>query len=265
MLKESTKSRWKKGIFWFVFVSLVLSIIYAAVMLSVAPDDSANTEYRQKSDYVLMLLQCAAGAVIMFLPMMLERKLKFEIPDSMEILFFVFLYGAIYLGEVRSFYYRFENWDTILHTFSGGMLGTLGFSVVNRLNRSKNVKINLSPLFVSLFAFCFAAAVGVLWEIYEFTFDGILGLNMQKFRLESGEMLIGREALTDTMEDLIVDALGALVMSVVGFFAIRRNRRNDENSSPVLQGDRADTTETKSEEIKEPTQKSADMPGQNKG
>ena len=62
MLKESTKSRWKKGIFWFVFVSLVLSIIYAAVMLSVAPDDSANTEYRQKSDYVLMLLQCAAGA-----------------------------------------------------------------------------------------------------------------------------------------------------------------------------------------------------------
>ena len=107
-------------------------------------------------------------------------------------------------------------------------------------------------------------AVGVLWEIYEFTFDGILGLNMQKFRLESGEMLIGREALTDTMEDLIVDALGALVMSVVGFFAIRRNRRNDE-SSPVLQGDRADTTETKSEEIKEPTQKSADMPGQNKG
>lgn len=263
-MKECTRLRWKKGIFWFVFVSLALSIIYAAVMLVVAPDDAANTEYRQKSDYVLMLLQCAAGGVIMFLPMMLERKLKFEIPDSMEILFFVFLYGAIYLGEVRSFYYRFANWDTILHTFSGGMLGTLGFSVVNLLNRSKKVKIDLSPLFVSLFAFCFAVMVGVLWEIYEFTFDGILGLNMQKFRLESGEMLVGREALADTMEDLIVDALGALIIAVIGFFAIKRNHCKAEEELPVWQDEPADKAKTKLEGIKEPAQASDVMPEQNK-
>ena len=177
-MKEITKQRWKKEIFWFVFVSLVLSIVYAAVMLVVTPNDSSGTEYRQKSDYVLMLLQCAAGGIIMFLPTILERKLKLEIPDSMEILFFIFLYAAIYLGEVRSFYYRFENWDTVLHTFSGGMLGALGFSVVNLLNRSEKVKMSLSPLFVALFAFCFAVTMGALWEIYEFSFDGILGLNM---------------------------------------------------------------------------------------
>lgn len=224
-MKEIAKQRWKKGIFWFVFVSLALSIVYAAVMLGAAPDDTANTEYRQKSDYVLMLLQCAAGGVIMFLPTIVERKLKLEIPDTMEIMFFVFLYGAIYLGEVRSFYYRFDNWDIILHTFSGGMLGALGFSVVDLLNRSEKVKINLSPLFVSLFAFCFAITMGVVWEIYEFSFDGLLGLNMQKFRLESGEALIGRAALADTMEDLIVDAAGALVMAIIGFFNLKRHNR----------------------------------------
>lgn len=246
-MKESAKLRWKKGIFWFVFASLMLSIVYSSVMLAVAPDDAVNTEFRQKSDYVLMLLQCAAGGIIMFLPMMLERKLKFEIPDSMEILFFIFLYGAIYLGEVRSFYYRFANWDTILHTFSGGMLGALGFSVVNLLNRSKKVRINLSPLFVSLFAFCFAVMIGVLWEIYEFTFDGVLGLNMQKFRLESGEMLVGREALADTMEDLIVDALGALVMAVIGFFAIKHHREAEEGQ-PVQPAEQPGTAETDPEE-----------------
>ena len=161
----------------------------------------------------------------MFLPTIVERKLKLEIPDTMEIMFFVFLYGAIYLGEVRSFYYRFDNWDIILHTFSGGMLGALGFSVVDLLNRSEKVKINLSPLFVSLFAFCFAITMGVVWEIYEFSFDGLLGLNMQKFRLESGEALIGRAALADTMEDLIVDAAGALVMAIIGFFNLKRHNR----------------------------------------
>lgn len=221
-MTEKTKLRWKKIIFWFVFVSLMLSIVYASVMLVLAPDKSSGTVFRQKSDYVLMILQCVAGGVIMFLPTLLEHKLKIDIPDSMEILFIIFLYAAIYLGEVRSFYYRFENWDTILHTFSGGMLGALGFSVVNLLNRSRKVRIELSPLFVALFAFCFAVAIGVVWEIYEFTFDGVLGLNMQKFRLETGELLSGREALADTMEDLIVDAAGALVMAVVGFFAIRR-------------------------------------------
>ena len=224
-MKEAAKQRWKRGIFWFVLVSMAISVVYAVVMVCVAPDDAVNTEYRQKSDYVLMLLQCAAGVIVIFLPTILERKLKMEIPGFMQVMFFIFLYGAIYLGEVHSFYYRFANWDTILHTFSGGMLGALGFSVVSLLNRSEKVRINLSPLFVSLFAFCFAIMVGVLWEIYEFTFDGLLGLNMQKFRLESGEMLVGREALADTMEDLIVDAIGALVMVVIGFFSIKKYKQ----------------------------------------
>ena len=80
-------------------------------------------------------------------------------------------------------------------------------------------------MFVSLFAFCFAITMGVVWEIYEFSFDGLLGLNMQKFRLESGEALIGRAALADTMEDLIVDAAGALVMAIIGFFNLKRHNR----------------------------------------
>ena len=110
-----------------------------------------------------MVLQCILGAVVMFLPTLIERKFKIEIPGFMYIVFIIFLYGAIYLGEVRSFYYKIPNWDTILHTFSGAMLGAVGFVVVDILNKSKRVKLMLSPLFVSIFALFFAVTLGVLW------------------------------------------------------------------------------------------------------
>ena len=179
---------------------------------------------RLKSDYALMLSQCILGIVAMLLPGMLENKFKIAIPSYMLILYTIFLYAAIYLGEVRSFYYNVPNWDNILHTFSGAMIGALGFSIVTLLNKTEKVPIVLSPLFVALFSFCFAVTLGVIWEFYEFTFDGILGLNMQKFALENGTQLIGRAALTDTMVDLFVDAVGAFIMSVIGYISLRYNK-----------------------------------------
>ena len=91
----------------------------------------------------------------------------------MLIPFEIFLYCAIFLGETRSFYYNVPHWDTFLHFFSAGMLGTLAFSIISILNDSEHVPFNLSPGFIALFAFCFAVACGALWEIYV-TFDGIL-------------------------------------------------------------------------------------------
>ena len=176
---------------------------------------------RTKSDYILMMLQCTLGIIAMLLPGLLTKRLRIVIPSGIYILYVIFLYCAIYLGEVRSFYYSVPHWDTILHCFSGAMLGALGFSFVTLLNNTQRVPVNLSPSFVAVFAFCFALSLGVVWEIYEFTFDGLLGLNMQKFALEGGEPLVGRDALADTMKDLIVDALGALATSIIGYVSIK--------------------------------------------
>ena len=117
-----------------------------------------------------------------------------NIPNYMYVLYFIFLYCAIYLGEVRNFYFVIPHWDTILHAFSGAMLGALGFSLVSILNGSKRLRLKLSPFFIALFAFCFALAAGSVWEIYEYTFDGLLTLNMQKYALEDGTLLVGRAA-----------------------------------------------------------------------
>ena len=154
-----------------------------------------------------------------------EKHFKIDIPNYMEIFYFIFLYCAIYLGEVRNFFFIIPYWDLILHTFSGAMLGVLGFSIVNIMNSSEKVKVKLSPGFTLLFAFCFALAVGSLWEIYEYVMDGILHMNMQKFMLEDGTKLIGRAALSDTMEDMIVDAIGAFLMCIIGYFTLKRHNR----------------------------------------
>lgn len=215
---------WKKHTGNFLFITLLLSIIYIIVKITIAPAEAASADSftKVKSDYVLMLIQCLLGLVVMMIPSMIERRWSIDIPDRMEILFYIFLYLAIYLGEVRNFYYLIPHWDTILHAFSGGMLGALGFSLVNILNKSDRLQFDLSPFFVALFAFCFALAAGGVWEIYEYAMDGILTLNMQKFALADGTQLVGHMALSDTMYDLMVDAISALVISAIGYQSIKK-------------------------------------------
>lgn len=212
-----------KRLLIFVFITFIVSIVYVSVQIILAPAVAPPSEItvRVKSDYVLMLVQCALGALAMLIPGFLKRKTSLTIPSAMLIMYAVFLYCAIYLGEVRDFYYRVPHWDTILHIFSGAALGALGFSVVSLLNKSGAMTFSLSPIFVALFAFCFALSLGVIWEIYEFTVDCLLHTNMQKYALETGEPLIGQAALMDTMKDLIVDIIGASIMSVTGYISLK--------------------------------------------
>lgn len=222
--------RMRKAVWCLVLLSFVIPVLFLTYKIIIAPASMETGEpTRLKSDYVLMLVQCLLGLVAMLLPVILARRFEFRLPSTIYFMFVIFLYCAIFLGEVRSFYYTVPHWDTILHTFSGGMLGSLGFTLVSWLNKDEHTSTRLSPLFVAIFAFCFAVALGTLWEIYEFTFDGILGLNMQKFMREDGTRLVGRAALTDTMKDLCVDVLGALVVSAVGFVSLKVRHGKFEN------------------------------------
>ena len=201
-----------------LFLTLVFSVIFSLIRFILAPEElSEGAPYEKvKSDYLLMLTQCFLGLIVMALPTLITHKLKLMVPNAMCILYYIFLYCAIFLGEIFSFYYLVPHWDLCLHAMSGAMLGALGFILVDWLNKDEHVKLSMSPLFVSIFAFSFALAVGALWEIYEFSFDSILGLNMQKFRNEDGTLLIGSAALSDTMEDLIIDAIAAATVAFIG-------------------------------------------------
>lgn len=223
MPKEPKKINWKQVFNYFVFFSLVISLVFVTIAMYFAPTVESRIDpyQRVKGDYVLMLSQCALGIFAMLLPGILKKRINLEIPSTMLLLYAIFLYCAIFLGEVRSFYYNVPHWDTILHTFSGAMLGALGFSFITLLNRTDKVPVNLSPAFVAVFALCFALALGVVWEIYEFAADCLMGTNMQKFGTEAGELFLGQAALMDTMKDLIVDTLGAVAISVVGYLSLK--------------------------------------------
>ena len=143
-----------------------------------------------------------------FVPYMFERRYKIDIPIEFEIVIVVFVFGSIFLGEVHSFYALFWWWDTILHTGSALAFGLIGFILMYTLYQGDKFRAN--SFMLVLFSFCFAVSIGALWEIFEFSMDKLFGFNMQK------------NGLVDTMWDLIVDVLGAVVASAVGYLYLKR-------------------------------------------
>ena len=221
MPKSRLKKTNAKRIASLLFVSLILCALYSFVRIFTAPEVPAVGYAHGRSDYILMFIQCLLGLVVLSLPSLLQRKLHMTLPNFIYVMYYIFLYCAIILGEVMNFYYVIPHWDIILHFFSGAMLGALGFILVSQLNDSEKIRVSLSPAFVALFAFCFSLSCGAVWEIYEFLFDGLLGLNMQKFITASGEVLVGHAAIRDTMTDIIVDAAAALLISIIGYSRLK--------------------------------------------
>ena len=216
----------EKNITRFISISFIASIVFIVIRIIIAPVTAPPSDViiRVKGDYALLLFKCTAGLVALNIPRWLRQKFGLNIPSVMIIVYVVFLYCGIYLGEFRNFYYLIPHWDTILHIFSGVTLGALGFSIVSLLNKSESVAFSLSPVFVALFSFCFALSLGVIWEFFEFAMDCLADGNSQRNALESGELLIGQAALMDTMKDLIVDAAGAFVMSTIGFISLKYDK-----------------------------------------
>lgn len=160
------------------------------------------------------------------MPAIAQKYAKFKIPDGIRVLYFIFIYCAIFLGEVLSFYYIIPMWDSALHAASSVMLTLFVLITVRQLCQNNSTRVYVNAFCISLFAFSFAMTIGVLWEIYEFSFDAALGLNMQKFRTAIGEELVGRAALFDTMKDLIVDTVAAFFVSAVAFITERKKQLN---------------------------------------
>lgn len=178
------------------------------------------------SIYLLVTQQWLSGflaltiGVVILLATVLGGRLSVYIPSELQILALLFVFAALFLGEVRSFYERFWWWDIVLHASSGLLLGIFGFLLVYVLNESERVELEMRPRFVALFAFLFAFATGALWEIFEFSMDRIFGTTMQK------PMFGDTSGLTDTMWDLIVDAVGAAASAGFGWAYMHRRERS---------------------------------------
>lgn len=195
--------------------------------------------------------------LLLYIPSWIQVKLRIEIPIGLEIAILCFIFAAEILGEINAFYIMIPGWDTILHTLNGFLCAAIGFSLVLLLNSNERLTFELSPFFLALVAFCFSMTVGVVWEFFECAVDQFLKMDMQKDTVihaissvmldpaggnhpvsvrDIADVIVvhsdGRQqalglggyldiGLLDTMKDLLVNFIGAVVFSVIGFFYAR--------------------------------------------
>ena len=195
---------------------------------------------------------CVLTILLLYVPSWLQVKLRIELPPPLEITILCFIFAAEILGEVNAFYVVVPNWDTMLHTLNGFLAAAVGFSMVLLLNDDERLTFDLSPFFLALVAFCFSMTIGVLWEFFEFGADMLFHTDMQKDTVINAiytvaldttrsnkvvaipniqDVVIHGESLglggyldiglIDTMKDLFVNFIGAVVFSVAGFFYAR--------------------------------------------
>lgn len=157
----------------------------------------------------MLVFVSSAVFILTFLPSMIEKRLHIFLPLEFEFIIIAFIYATLFLGEVQGYYTRFWWWDSLLHFGSAIVLGIIGFLIIYTLNYEPKIKIKLDAKFIALFAFSFAVMIGAVWEIFEFAMDQFFGMNMQK------------SGLVDTMYDLIIDTIGAIIASVAGYFYIK--------------------------------------------
>lgn len=227
-----------------LYAALRLSVIFMLIM------QFFNRNYEN-------VLLCVLTLILFNLPALFEKRLNIDLPDTLEVVILLFIYAAEILGEIRAFYVQFPAWDTILHTLNGFLCAAIGFSLVDMLNREERFSMSLSPFFMAVVAFCFSMTVGVLWEFFEFAMDHLFLFDMQKDTVISTISTVALDpnqgvtpiikksisdvilmyadgtqealgvggyldiGLIDTMADLFVNFIGAVVFSVVGYFYVK--------------------------------------------
>lgn len=203
---------------------------------------------------------CIATLLLFTIPKIVKDKYSIELPNVLETIVYLFIFASAILGEINNFYQIIPFWDTILHTLNGFICAGIGFSLVDILNQNSKL-INLSPLYVAIVAFCFSMTVGVIWEFYEFTCDQVVRTDMQKDKIvksissvalnekkenkpvkinniesttiktqDGSEYIINGGyldiGLDDTMKDLFVNLIGAVVFSTIGYAYVKNREKN---------------------------------------
>ena len=239
----------RKGLLYAVYFVLRMAVI---LMLVAA---IFNRSYEN-------VLLCVLTLFLFMLPSAFERNLRIDLPDTLEIIILLFIFAAEILGEIQDYYITFPYWDTMLHTTNGFLCAAIGFALVDILNRTERVSLNLSPFYMAVVAFCFSMTVGVLWEFFEFAMDYFLHFDMQKDTIlhtistvnldpthgTTAVMVDGIQdvilvledatqrslglggyldiGIVDTMVDLFVNFVGAVIFSTIGFFYVKGRGRS---------------------------------------
>ena len=156
--------------------------------------------------------------LLTFYEIIIEKCFKIELSEKLKISLTIFIFSAQVLGTVLDFYGKFSWWDTMLHTVSGIIFFLVGETLIKQINK-KTTDVNISLVIIILFSICFSLTTGVIWEVFEFFIDTTLGQNMQ-----ITEGLYGRNAILDTMIDLISLIIGTIFITIINIYIEKKNK-----------------------------------------
>ena len=210
---------------------------------------------------------CILVLILFLVPALIEDKMDLSIPPLFQAIIFAFIFAAEILGEVNNYYVKISGWDTMLHTINGFLFAAVGFSLIYLLNRGSK-DFNLSPFYMALVAFCFSMTIGVIWEFFECAMDQFFNMDMQKdFFIttinsvsldpeNSGEVIHVKDivetvvttssgetttmegyldvGILDTMKDLLVNLIGAVVFSTIGYFSLKNDKTSKVAESLMI-------------------------------
>ena len=213
--------------------------------------------------------------ILFMVPQFIDKKLGVTIPVGLETVILIFIFSAEILGEINAFYVKIPVWDTILHTTNGFLMAAIGFALIDLFNRSDRFSIKMSHTLWHFLHFVFQLTVGVLWEFFEFSMDWFFGLDMQKdwivpainsvklnptganipIHVDVQSVVINGETwnlggyldigIVDTMKDLMVNFVGAVVFSVIGILYLKQSWKRKLAASliPQVRDTDAETSE----------------------
>ena len=246
MARERKENRFYKN-----KTTLTVYLVLRALIIFILVRAVLRREYQS-------VFLCALSLVLLIMPSIISRRLKIVLPDTLEIVILLFIFAAEILGELNSFYVRVPHWDTMLHTINGFLCAAIGFALVDMMNRNDRFTFQLSPLYLAIVSFCFSMTVGVLWEFFEFSGDYFLGMDMQKDTIVTAIHSVNLDptltntvvhvrdiadvivvhsdgtqqalglggyldiGIIDTMKDMFVNFIGAVVFSFIGYFYVKK-------------------------------------------
>lgn len=196
----------------YITYGIILSLVIAVVL------EIINKNYEFLYITILSIILC-------LVPFFIQRKYEIRLPSEIQLATVLFIYSGVFLGEVQNFYVKYWWWDSLLHTFSGFAMGLVVFGALYVLYKTQ--KIKTKPIFIAIIIFSVTMTIGVLWEIYEFSFDSFAGGNMQRAKNLCPETgyCDSRQGLMDTMKDFMLNGIGAIFASVLGYIYIKKGEQ----------------------------------------
>ncbi len=155
---------------------------------------------------------CLVSGIAISIPIVLRWRDKITLPVWFIFLIFLALFLHA-LGVMQGYYDTLNWWDSVTHYFSSMMVAAISFIFIYLADWYLE-SVHIPPRLMPVIVVAVGCSFGVIWEIFEWSADTLFDTGMQY-------------SLDDTMQDLLMDFLGALTMGVVGWIYLRQHSPGD--------------------------------------